>query len=99
MSTGKAAHDPLFEAERKAFMACLTELGLHYDREVKPACLAAGLPKPSSDAGLRQRFWVGLKLGKGLSQLVAEELALRASGLWSFEKVCQDYRLGYLEGF
>lgn len=98
MSAGNA-HDPLFEAERKAFMACLTECGLHYDREVKPACLAAGLPKPSSDAGLRQRLWTGLKLGKDLGQLVLEELALRRSGLWSFERLVQDYRLGYLEGF
>lgn len=98
MSAGKA-HDPCFEAERKAFMATLTECGLHYDREVKPACLAAGLPKPSSDAGLRQRLWTGLKLGKDLGQLVAEELALQSSAQWSFERICQDYRLGYLEGF
>jgi hypothetical protein len=96
MSQGQH-HDPLFEPERKAFMACLTEHGYPYE-SVKAAYLAAGLPKPSSDAGLRQRLWVGIKLGKGLSQLVAEERALRESALWSWERLLQDYRLGYLAG-
>lgn len=98
MSRGasSSAHDATFAEERAAFMACLSELGLHYDREVKPAFLAAGLPKPSSDAGLRQRLWTGLKLGKGLADLVAEELALRESADWSWRRVVQDYRLGYV---
>jgi hypothetical protein len=39
-----------------------------------------------------------VKLGKGLSQLVAEERALRESALWSWERLLQDYRLGYLAG-
>jgi hypothetical protein len=93
MSAGN--HDLRFPDERKAFMACVTEAGLKYEA-VKAAYLAAGLPKPSSDAGLRQRLWSGLKLGKTLEQAVAEELALRASAVWSWEKLLQDYRLGYL---
>ena len=52
----KGQHDPLFERERKAFMACHTEHGLDYDRAVKPAFLAAGLPKPAArNAGLTAR--------------------------------------------
>ena len=93
----KGEHDPLFETERKAFMATLTEHGYPYEA-VKAAYLAAGLPKPSSDAGLRQRLWTGIKLGKGLDQALAEELALRESARWSWEKVILDYRRGYLAG-
>jgi len=88
-------HDPTFEEERKGFMATLTFHGLRYE-EVKALYLRSGLPKPSSDAGLRHRLWTGLKLGKGLADLVAEELALRESAEWSWLRIIQDYRLGYL---
>ncbi len=91
----KGQHDPAFESERKAFMATLTEQGLKYEA-VKAAYLAAGLPKPSSDAGLRQRLWTGLKLGKSLDLAIAEELALRESAGWSWERIVADYRCGYL---
>jgi hypothetical protein len=41
-------HPSFTDAERKAFMAHLSSLGLDYDTEVKPWCEAKGHPKPSA---------------------------------------------------